>query len=58
MANRYINIISSNINGCGNSIKRKKVLTYLKSKNTYIAFIQESHMMGDEEVGKSKRGFS
>ena len=51
MADRYINT-SWNINGCGSHIKRRKVLTYLKSKNTDIAFIQESHMMGDEEAVK------
>lgn len=53
--NRYINIISWNINGCGSYIKRKKVLTYLKSKNTDIAFIQESHIMKEEEAVKFKR---
>ncbi len=49
MNNRYVNIISWNINGCGNQIKRRKVLAYLKSKNADIAFIQESHIMGDED---------
>lgn len=57
MANRHINVISWNINGCGNPTKRRKVLTYLKSKNTDIVFIQESHIMGDEEAGKFKRGW-
>ncbi len=55
MADRYINKTSWNINGCGSQIKRRKVLTYLKSMNTDIAFIQESHIMGDEEAGKFKR---
>ncbi len=54
MNNRYVNIISWNINGYGNKIKRRKVLAYLKSKNTNIAFIQESHIMGDEEAEKFK----
>lgn len=53
--NRYIKIISWNIKGCGNPVKRRKVLTYLKSKNTDIAFIQESHIVGEEEAKKFKR---
>lgn len=57
MNNRYVNIISWNINGCGNQIKRRKVLAYLKSKNTDIAFIQESHIVGDEEAEKFKKGW-
>ncbi len=57
MANRYINIISWNINGCGNPIKRRKVLAYLKAKNTDIAFIQESHIIGDQEAVKFKKGW-
>lgn len=52
---RYINISSWNIKGCGDPIKWRKVLTYLKSKNTDIAFIQESHFMGEEEAKKFKR---
>uniref|UniRef100_A0AAX7UCT3 exodeoxyribonuclease III n=1 Tax=Astatotilapia calliptera TaxID=8154 RepID=A0AAX7UCT3_ASTCA len=53
--NRYTKIISWNINGCGDPIKRRKVLTYLKSKNADIAFIQESHIAGEEEAKKFKR---
>ena len=48
--NRYINVISWNINGCGNQIKRRKILTYLKSKSTDVAFIQESHIIEEEAV--------
>lgn len=53
--NRYIKIISWNIKGCGDPVKRRKVLTYLKNKNTDIAFIQESHIVGEEEAKKFKR---
>lgn len=54
MADRYINTTSWNINRCGNQIKSRKVLSYLKSGDTDITFIQESHIMGDEEAGKIK----
>ncbi len=56
MANRYINtvqLISWNINGSGNPVKRRKVLAYLMSINTDIAFIEESHIMGGEQWGQS-----
>lgn len=32
-------------------------MTYWKSKNTDIAFIQESHIMRDEEAVKCKKGW-
>lgn len=51
MANGYINMISWNINRCGSHIKSRKVLAYLKSKNTDIVFIQ-LHLMGNEEAVK------
>lgn len=39
------------------AIKSRKVLAYLKSKNTDLAFIQESHLMRDEEAVKFKKGW-
>lgn len=35
--------------------KRKKILTYLKSKDTDIAFIQETHFKKEDEAMKIKR---
>ena len=52
--NSYVKVVSWNINGCGNPVKRKKVLSYLKLHQTDIAFIQETHLK-DEEVKKFKR---
>ena len=49
-----VKFISWNINGCGNPVKRKKILTYLKHKQVDIVFVQESHLM-DEEALKFKR---
>lgn len=50
--NRYVKIISWNIKGCGDPIKRRKVLTDLNSKDTDIAFVQETHIAGEEEAKK------
>ena len=47
-------IVSWNIAGCHNGVKRKKILTYLKQKKTDLAFIQETHLNEDESV-KFKR---
>lgn len=47
--------ISWNINGCGNSTKKGKVLAYLKDNKADIAFIQETHFEREEAV-KLKRG--
>lgn len=55
MANSaYVKVVSWNINGCGNPMKRKKVLLYLKHKQVDIAFIQETHLL-DEEAKKFKK---
>lgn len=52
--NSLVKVVSWNINGCGNPVKRKKVLSYLKLQHTDIAFIQETHLK-DEEAKKFKR---
>lgn len=46
--NAYVKVVSWNINGCGNPVKRKKILLYLKHKQADIAFIQETHLEEDE----------
>ena len=48
----FIRFISWNINGSQNPVKRKKCLTYLKSQQVDVAFIQETHLT---EVIKFKR---
>ena len=52
MAKKFIRIISWNIKGCGNPIKRRKVLAYLKARDAQIAFVQESHIAEDNEAQK------
>lgn len=51
----HINIVTWNINGCGTPLKRKKILMYLKSKGTDIAYIQETHFSNQDETLKMKR---
>lgn len=55
MRSGYINIVTWNINGCSTPVKRQKILTYLKSKGTDIAFIQEMHFRNQDEAFKMKR---
>lgn len=55
MGNVDVNIVSWNINGCGTPVKRKKVLSYLKSHNADIAYIQETHFANENEALKLKR---
>lgn len=51
---KLMKIMSWNINGSQNPIKRKKWLSYLKSHHADIALIQETHMEG-QEAEKLKR---
>lgn len=51
MGSRYINIVSWNINGCS---QKEKILTCLKSKDTDVAFIQETHFKNEDEALKMK----
>lgn len=53
MAN-CLRIISWNVNGLQNPIKLKKCLTYIKSQQAQLAFIQETHLL-DSEVSRLKR---
>lgn len=55
MGNIDVNIVSWNINGCGTPIKRKKILSYLKSHHTDVAYIQETHFENENEALKLKR---
>ncbi len=51
---KYIRILSWNINGVKDLVKRTKCLSYLKSQQTDAAFIQETHLV-DSEMAKLKR---
>lgn len=55
MSSIGVNVVSWNINGCSTPIKRKKILNYLKSHGTDVAYIQESHFENENEALKLKR---
>ena len=40
--------LSLNVKGLNSPIKRKKVLSYLKSKHCDIGFLQETHLLDNE----------
>lgn len=51
---KYVRVFSWNINGVKDPVKSRKCLCYLKSQQTDVAFIQETHLV-DSEVVKLKR---
>ncbi len=51
---RHINLVLWHMKGCSRQVKQKKSLTYPKSKNTNIAFIEERHYDNEEEAPKLK----
>lgn len=53
---KFIKVVTWNINGSRNPVKRRKWLSYLKSHQTDIALIQETHMEG-KEADKLKRAW-
>ncbi len=55
MTSRQVNFISWNINRCSSPIKRRKIISFLKSNQVDIAMLQETHMQG-LEVKKFKVG--
>lgn len=50
MTGKYVKFIPWNITGCGNPIKRCKILAYLKTNQADIIFFQETHLNEGEEV--------
>uniref|UniRef100_A0AAQ6ABA7 Reverse transcriptase domain-containing protein n=1 Tax=Amphiprion ocellaris TaxID=80972 RepID=A0AAQ6ABA7_AMPOC len=57
MHNRELKIISFNVNGVLNPVKRSKILSKLKKERAQIAFLQETHMSKLEHVKLKKQGF-
>uniref|UniRef100_A0A669AV81 Reverse transcriptase domain-containing protein n=1 Tax=Oreochromis niloticus TaxID=8128 RepID=A0A669AV81_ORENI len=52
-----INIISINVNGLGNPVKRSGLLSKLKRHKAQIIFIQETHMSKEEHEKFKKFGY-
>ena len=58
MASCKVKLISYNINGLLNPIKRSKILSKMKKEQAHIVYLQETHL-SDNEHGKLKRmGFT
>ena len=45
MGTNIIKISSWNVNGLGSYVKRRKVLTYLKQRNSDVVMLQETHLL-------------
>ena len=45
---RALNLITWNVHGLNHPIKRKKIITFIKSKRCDIAFLQETHLLSQE----------
>lgn len=53
-----LKIVSINVNGLGNPIKRSRVLTKLKRDRAQVIFIQETHMSKEEHEKFKKLGYT
>lgn len=58
MANHDIKIVSFNINGVLNPIKRNKILSKMKKENAHVVFLQETHLNPIEHEKLKRMGFS
>lgn len=50
MTGKHVKLFSWNINGSGNPAKRRKIWSYLKTKQADIVFLQETHLNQGEEI--------
>ncbi len=55
MALNYVNLISWNVNGIQNRVKRYKILLHLKSLGCDIAMIQGTHLNEVESLRLKQR---
>lgn len=58
MFNRPIKLVSLNINGILNPVKRSKMLSQLKRDKVQIAYIQEPHLSDNEHAKLNKMGYT
>uniref|UniRef100_A0A3Q4HA05 Endonuclease/exonuclease/phosphatase domain-containing protein n=1 Tax=Neolamprologus brichardi TaxID=32507 RepID=A0A3Q4HA05_NEOBR len=49
-----LSIMSWNIKGLNNAVKKNKILCFIKSKKCDIAFVQETHLLPPDSHGTSK----
>ena len=58
MANDGVKVISFNVNGMLNPIKRKKILSKMKKENAHIVYLQETHLSNIEHDKLKRMGFT
>lgn len=58
MANHNIKIVTFNINGVLNPIKRSKILSKIKKENAHVVFLQETHLNSVGQEKLKRMGFS
>lgn len=54
---RAIPVLSLNVNGLGNPVKRSKIINKLKKEKTLVNFLQETHLSEAEHEKLKRFGF-
>uniref|UniRef100_A0AAX7UTV9 exodeoxyribonuclease III n=1 Tax=Astatotilapia calliptera TaxID=8154 RepID=A0AAX7UTV9_ASTCA len=57
MQGEPVELISFNVNGVLNPVKRSKILSKLKREKAQVAFLQETHLSQSEHVKLRRQGF-
>lgn len=57
MSLKYYNVLSLNVNGLNNPIKRSKLVVKMKKDQTDIAYLQETHLSNTEHHKLKNMGF-
>ena len=57
MGSRSLKIISLNVNGLSNPVKRSRVLAKLRRDKSQVIFLQETHMSNQEHEKLKKFGY-
>ena len=57
LANNMLKVVSFNVNGLLNPIKRGKILSKLRREGAQVAFLQETHLSETEHVKLRRGGF-
>lgn len=58
MNRQTLKVISFNVNGILNPVKRRQILTKMKRENAQIVFLQETHLIPSEHEKLKRMGFS
>lgn len=57
LMSQKLEIMSLNVNGLGNPIKRARVMTKIKKENKHVVFLQETHLSPQENEKLKKCGY-